>query len=372
MNLFNISIDLVNDTSYCEVIEIVKGSDNYLSFTFNASMFKKRAKLTVKTPNNRYLIYDILDYEKFKLPSETVEQTGEHVCIVDIYHKDTHKSIKPFSYLVWEGDGDSYLEEVVALVDRVKQLKEDAIEKVIPVNISGTNTWYDGKGLPTSDFGKDGDYYLQLPGGDIFNKILGAWERIGNLAGPEGPRGETGRQGVKGDTGPMGEPGPQGPAGSEGKRGPMGLQGPPGVQGIEGPTGPQGYGTKWFDGVGKPPLDLGEIGDYYLDIVSSDIYKKVEHALWERIGSLSVNGESTGCNCAQELQDLRDKIAALEKSQVIMKRGTYLTFPNVGDLNTIYVDIGEGSSYIWDDTDNKYKCISSDYNKINLIFGGGA
>lgn len=42
---------------------------------------------------------------------------------------------------------------------------------------------------------------------------------------------------------------------------------------------------QWFDGNGEPTNDIGVDGNYYLDIVSSDIYKK-QLGYWERIGNI--------------------------------------------------------------------------------------
>ena len=56
------------------------------------------------------------------------------------------------------------------------------------------------------------------------------WFNIGTfpLAGPQGPKGDTGAQGAKGDTG------------AQGAKGDTGAQGPQGIQGAQGPVGPQG------------------------------------------------------------------------------------------------------------------------------------
>ena len=126
--------------------------------------------------------------------------------------------------------------------------------------------------------------------------------KIGNILGPQGPKGATGPEGPKGATGPEGpkgatgatgtgwtsgrsEPafnvgranefylntsngdvyksnangvyvkegniaGPQGPKGSQGPQGPAGLQGPRGPQGPQGPQGPSG------SAIGTGTLDL--------------------------------------------------------------------------------------------------------------------
>lgn len=77
-------------------------------------------------------------------------------------------------------------------------------------------------------------------------------ERLANLPGIPGPRGEQGPpgpqgisgppglQGPMGPTGPAGAQGPQGERGDDGQRGPQGERGPEGIQGQQGPAGIQG------------------------------------------------------------------------------------------------------------------------------------
>lgn len=48
---------------------------------------------------------------------------------------------------------------------------------------------------------------------------------LGNVVGPQGPKGDTGPKGATGAQGPIGETGPQGPKGSTGPQGPAGKNG---------------------------------------------------------------------------------------------------------------------------------------------------
>lgn len=63
---------------------------------------------------------------------------------------------------------------------------------------------------------------------------------IGNVIGPQGPKGDTGPSGPQGPKGDIGAIGPQGPKGDAGPAGPQGIQGERGLQGIQGPIGPKG------------------------------------------------------------------------------------------------------------------------------------
>lgn len=88
------------------------------------------------------------------------------------------------------------------------------------------------------------------------NEALLSW----NVAGPTGPKGDTGAVGATGPAGPTGATGatgPAGPAGSTGATGATGPAGPAGATGATGATGPAGvangaqriiYGTVLGDG----------------------------------------------------------------------------------------------------------------------------
>lgn len=117
--------------------------------------------------------------------------------------------------------------------------------------IVNASRWYDGVSVPNKFLGNNGDYYLQIPNSDIFRKTEDVWIRIGNIRGLKGDRG------YKGD---------------------IGLAGTNGLNGSE-----------WFDGVGAPSHNLGKEKDYYIDVVSKDIFSKVSNN-WERVGSLLPDG----------------------------------------------------------------------------------
>jgi Collagen triple helix repeat (20 copies) len=93
------------------------------------------------------------------------------------------------------------------------------------------------------------------------------------LVGPAGP------EGPQGSPGPQGATGPQGAQGATGPAGPQGLQGPAGPDGSPGPAGPQGIaganGNKWYSWNGAPEQALGAFNDYYLDLTTGDIWRKV-------------------------------------------------------------------------------------------------
>lgn len=126
-----------------------------------------------------------------------------------------------------------------------------------------TNIWHDGTGVPSNSLGNDNDYYLRIDKGDVYKKEARIWMRIGN---------------IRGDKGVPGEPG---------------INGKPGRDGVPGDDGRDGKnGSSWIDGVGVPQESIGEINDYYLDISTADIYKKVTSGNWDRIGNISAPEET--------------------------------------------------------------------------------
>jgi hypothetical protein len=161
--------------------------------------------------------------------------------------------------------------------------------------------WMHGNGVPNANQGIQGDYYLDVLTGNVYNKLPnGTWVLVANITGPQGSAGAAGSQGQAGAQGANGlnaltkttvEPagancatggvklefGPDANAngildageivpaltkyvcnGAVGPQGPIGLTGatgPAGVAGPVGPTGPQG-----IQGVAGPAGPIGPAG----------------------------------------------------------------------------------------------------------------
>jgi hypothetical protein len=60
------------------------------------------------------------------------------------------------------------------------------------------SVWHDGSGAPAGGLGVDGDYYLDVDTGDVYNKTGGLWAIVGNIQGPQGPQGDPGIPGPGG------------------------------------------------------------------------------------------------------------------------------------------------------------------------------
>ncbi len=71
--------------------------------------------------------------------------------------------------------------------------------------------WMHGNGVPTANQGIQGDYYLDVLTGNVYNKLPnGTWVLVANITGPQGVAGAAGATGSTGAAGPQG---PQGPTG---------------------------------------------------------------------------------------------------------------------------------------------------------------
>ena len=82
-----------------------------------------------------------------------------------------------------------------------------------------------GKGVPSSELGKDGDSYVDTQTWDYYTKAEGKWTKAGNFKGNKGDKGDTGATGPKGDTGAKGDKGDTGLQGPKGDKGDAGAKG---------------------------------------------------------------------------------------------------------------------------------------------------
>ena len=174
----------------------------------------------------------------------------------------------PFANLNW-GNGPYFLELGVAFTNQVNPVvympygtqQMMSVPYALYAKSSGNllNQWSSGNGVPQSNFGTTGDYYLDNTTGNVYTKTNGTtWVLITNITGPQGVAGAVGPQGPIGLTGATGLTGPQGPAGPTGA---TGLTGPAGATGSQGPAGPTGAtGLTGPAGVAGPQGPAGVAG----------------------------------------------------------------------------------------------------------------
>lgn len=59
-------------------------------------------------------------------------------------------------------------------------------------------------------------------------------------------------------------------------------------------------------------------------------------------------------------------------AHIIKRFAKKADFPSLGDKESLYVDMGENISYLWDEENLAYRPIASDWHEIKVINGGKA
>jgi len=143
-----------------------------------------------------------------------------------------------------------------------------------------------GPKAPTADDGKDGDTYIDATTGDVYKKENGTWDKIGNIRGPQGLKGEDGVAGPQGLQGPKGDKGAQGLQGERGQDGAQGLPGRDGRDGAAGRDGRDGRdGKDVLNGKVNPEANQGKDGDKYVNTETGDVFVK-NNGNWDKEGNI--------------------------------------------------------------------------------------
>lgn len=177
-----------------------------------------------------------------------------------------------------------------------------------PAQVS--NTILNGKGVPKSALGVDGDFYIDTRSLLLYGpKTKGKWPTPVNLQGPTGPAGSDGKngsdartvtastqsgpagpQGAAGPAGPAGAPGPAGAQGEKGEKGEKGDPGLPGAHGAPGAAGATGaQGPQGAQGVPGPQGAAGISKIIYGDLVLGDLIASTGGGLESIINGLKAH-----------------------------------------------------------------------------------
>jgi Collagen triple helix repeat (20 copies). len=159
---------------------------------------------------------------------------------------------------------------------------------------SGTNgaTWYYGSGTPTT-LHSNGDYYLDTATANIWVQSSGAWGKVTNIKGSDGAAGSswyTGSGAPSASSGAVGDLYLDTSTADVYQKNSSGWSKLSSIRGSNGTNG-----ATWYTGSGAPSASTGADGDYYLDLSSSTVYKKVSGA-WVSQGVLTPS--STGASIA--------------------------------------------------------------------------
>ena len=206
-------------------------------------------------------------------------------------------------------------------INSCRKETETIIERV---EVQKGNQILSGIGAPTETLGNVGDYYLDLSNSNLYGaKTAQGWGNPISLKGIQGDKGEkgdtgatgqkgdkgdtgatgqkgdkgdtgaTGQKGEKGDTGATGQKGEKGDTGATGQKGEKGNTGATGQKGEKGDTGTPGQnGSKIYAGIGSPTINIGAVGDWYIDSQNKRLYGPKETSGWSNeYIPLTVNSE---------------------------------------------------------------------------------
>ena len=170
-------------------------------------------------------------------------------------------------------------------INSCKKETETIIERV---EVQKGNQILSGIGAPTETLGNVGDYYLDLSNSNLYGaKTAQGWGNPISLKGIQGDKGEkgdtgaTGQKGDKGDTGATGQKGEKGDTGATGQKGEKGNTGATGQKGEKGEPGTPGQnGSKIYAGIGAPTINIGAVGDWYIDSQNKRLYGPKEASGW--------------------------------------------------------------------------------------------
>lgn len=115
-----------------------------------------------------------------------------------------------------------------------------------------------------------------------------------------------------------------------------------------------------------------DTGNFYRDL---DGQRIVLGASIEKVSTLPIaplNNKVYLLLSDQSLWYYEDDWIQLSNRRVINTVSTYASLPSVGSEACIYIVKNQNKTYRWDDDSNRYYCIGSDYNDIDVIDGGTA
>ncbi len=267
--------------------------------------------------------------------NDTIEKS-EQEKVYDLYVAYTNaKGETPLTYEQW--------------LTSIKGQKGDTGE-IGPQGETGApgTIWHTGEGTPQEAEieGKEGDLYLDIKTSNIYKKGATAWTLLGSIKGDKGETGETGPEG------------PEGPEGSAGDTGDTGDTGPAGKD-----------GATWYTGEGTPQeAEIeGKEGDLYLDIKTSNIYKKGATA-WTLLGSIKGDKGETGETGPEGPEGPEGSTGDTGETGPAGKDGA-TWYTGEGTPQETEIEGKEGDLYLDTKTSDVYKKIDDEWEKITNIKG---
>lgn len=248
---------------------------------------------------------------------------------------------------------------------------------------------YVNAGNPTASVGVAGDYYINNETYELFvKKGDNTWEKVGNVDGLKGAKGDKGDDGAKGDKGDDGAKGETGngwlsgkgtPSNAKGKDGDLYLDlntgdvyvknssnawvkesNLKGADGNDGNDGASTSGNNWLTGNGAPNNANGNDGDLYLDLDNYDFYMKAS-GVWSKEGNFKgANGANgadgatgpqgekgdTGATGPQGPQGEKGATGAPGKDGTIWLTGSGEPTAETGNDGDFYINLTTGELYL--------------------------
>ena len=132
-----------------------------------------------------------------------------------------------------------------------------------------------------------------------------------------------------------------------------------------------------IDSVTSPLVALRKEHDVTVESNWHKISDKVDLSSIETlISNLQSNLDTLGSTVTElvsDVDDMKDNIEVLNNKKAILSYENRDAFPEVGESNTIYIDLAEGLSYIYVGLEGQpYMPISAKYEAPTEIYGGNA
>lgn len=245
-------------------------------------------------------------------------------------------------YYLRTTNGDVYAKDagVYSVVGNIKgPAGSNGIDGDDGTNGADGSIWRNGAGAPSNALGSDGDYYLNNTNGDVYTKEASTYSVVANIKGAAGTNGTNGAVWRDGTGAPANGLGANGDYYLDRTTGDVyvraagtysvvtNIMGPAGDDGTDGVDGASG--SVWRDGSGVPSDSLGVDGDYYLDVVTGDVYGRAG-GVYSLIGNLKgPSGEDTqkGERLALETK-YGSAIAGINNTSVALDGNTIVVPPS--------------------------------------------
>lgn len=259
--------------------------------------FKEFTQKETPAPEDYVVGYETQTGQEIRTPFSKISEKGEPgpqgpAGTNGITYDWLHGKVAP-AYTLGKV-GDWYMNTVTADVYKKTGSSVWSLQvnlKGAPGNPGTPYEWIDGPFAPLETSGKEGDWYVDTTTADIYKKTApDVWTLQTNIKGVPGITYEW----LKGTSVPVGTVGKVGDwyintvtsdvykkTGTSSWSRQANLKGATGSAGATGPVGPAGTTYEWLNGTMTPGASLGKVGDWYVNTNTASIYKKTGSSMWD-------------------------------------------------------------------------------------------